>query len=261
MIDIGGFHTTASKELPKDLKEFMDNATEGVVYFNLGSYVQPSQMTEGISKAILGALGKIKRNVLWKWDEDSLPEKPENVIISKWFPQWDILAHPNVKLFITHGGLMSVTETIYQGVPILALPIFEDQKMNAAKAEMDGYGLTLYFSELSEDKLYQALNTLLNNPQYRENAKRRSKLIRDRPMNPLALAIYWTEFVIRHKGAPHLRVAGVDLPWYRYLLLDVILFVILLITSLIITLVFVYYLLKGLLVANPISALDFVDAK
>ena len=35
-------------------------------------------------------------------------------------------------------------------------------------------------------------------------------------------AIYWTEYVIRHRGAPHMRTAGADLPLYQYLLLDVI---------------------------------------
>jgi glucuronosyltransferase len=34
-------------------------------------------------------------------------------------------------------------------------------------------------------------------------------------------AIYWTEYVIRHHGAPHMRTAGADLPLYQYLLLDV----------------------------------------
>jgi len=35
-------------------------------------------------------------------------------------------------------------------------------------------------------------------------------------------AVYWTEYVIRHKGAPHLRSAALDLAWYQYFLLDVI---------------------------------------
>lgn len=47
------------------------------------------------------------------------------------------LAHPNTKLFITHGGLLSTTETTYHGVLILAVPVFADQEMNAARATMD----------------------------------------------------------------------------------------------------------------------------
>ncbi|XP_018579879.1 UDP-glucuronosyltransferase 1-8 [Anoplophora glabripennis] len=227
MIDIGGFHVSATKELPKDLKDFMDNAKEGVVYFSMGSNIKPSQMSDEKRTAILNALGKIKQKVLWKWNEDTLPGKPSNVRLSKWFPQQDILAHPNTKLFVTHGGLLSTIETIYHGVPILALPIFGDQKMNAARAETNGYGFSLAFSEITEEKLTKYLNLLLNDPQYRDNAKQRSILMHDRPMKPIDLAVYWTEFVIRHKGAPHLRVAGVDLPLYKYLLLDVISFIVL----------------------------------
>jgi glucuronosyltransferase len=33
--------------------------------------------------------------------------------------------------------------------------------------------------------------------------------------------VYWTEYVIRHKGAPHMRSAALDLTWYQYFLLDV----------------------------------------
>lgn len=46
-------------------------------------------------------------------------------------------------------------------------------------------------------------------------------------MSPLETAVYWTEYVIRHKGAPQLRSAAVGMPWYQYYLIDII-FVILL---------------------------------
>lgn len=46
----------------------------------------------------------------------------------------------------------------------------------------------------------------------------------DRPQTPQQALVYWTEYVIRHQGAPHLRVAAVDLNWYQYLLLDVFAF-------------------------------------
>lgn len=59
---------------------------------------------------------------------------------------------------------------------------------------------------------------------YLQNAKKQSSLTHDRPMSPLETAVYWVEFVCRHKGAGHLRVAGTDLPWYKYFLVDVILF-------------------------------------
>jgi hypothetical protein len=57
---------------------------------------------------------------------------------------------------------------------------------------------------------------------YRQKAQELSRLFRDRPHTPLETAIFWTEYVIRHGGAPHLRSAALDLTWYQYLLLDVI---------------------------------------
>ena len=57
---------------------------------------------------------------------------------------------------------------------------------------------------------------------YRENAQRLSRIYLDQPLTPLQQAVYWTEYVIRHKGAPHLRSAVLDLTWYQYFLLDVI---------------------------------------
>jgi len=57
---------------------------------------------------------------------------------------------------------------------------------------------------------------------YRENAQRLSRILRDQPLTPLEQAVYWTEYVIRHKGAPHLRSSVLDLAWYQYFLLDVI---------------------------------------
>jgi len=52
--------------------------------------------------------------------------------------------------------------------------------------------------------------------------QRLSHIYRDQPLTPLEQAVYWTEYMIRHKGAPHLRSAVLDLAWYQYFLLDVI---------------------------------------
>lgn len=48
-----------------------------------------------------------------------------------------------------------------------------------------------------------------------------SSRFKDRPMTPLQSALYWTEYVINHHGADHLRPASVDLSFYQYMFLDV----------------------------------------
>ncbi|XP_072381846.1 UDP-glycosyltransferase UGT5-like [Diabrotica undecimpunctata] len=228
MINIGGFHIDPPKELPKDLKDLLDDAKEGIIYFSLGSNVKSSDIKPEIKQAIIKSLGKLKHKVLWKYEDEGF-KSPKNVEIRKWLPQQDVLAHPNVKLFITHGGLLSLTESVHYGVPVLVLPVFGDQRMNAAKVEGMGYGVQIPFSQITEERLTDALKKLLNDPKYIETARKLSDLSRDRPVNPMDLAIYWTEYIAKHKGAPHLRVAALDLTWYQYLLLDVIAFAVIVI--------------------------------
>ncbi len=57
---------------------------------------------------------------------------------------------------------------------------------------------------------------------YKENMQKLSALHKDRPVDPLDLSVFWTEFVMKHKGAKHLRAAALDLNWIQYFCLDVI---------------------------------------
>jgi glucuronosyltransferase len=57
-------------------------------------------------------------------------------------------------------------------------------------------------------------------------------------------AIYWTEYVIRHRGAPHMRTAGADLPLYQYLLLDVIAVIL---TTILIVVYVIYFMFRKFL--------------
>ena len=49
---------------------------------------------------------------LWVWDEIEMLGKPDNVMLSNWAPQQDILAHPNLKVFVTHAGQSSFQEAL-----------------------------------------------------------------------------------------------------------------------------------------------------
>jgi glucuronosyltransferase len=70
-----------------------------------------------------------------------------------------------VKLFITHGGLLSTQEAITRGVPILGIPIFGDQRLNMRKAEDSEYGILLEFNNITTDSVLWAIKTALE-PRY-----------------------------------------------------------------------------------------------
>lgn len=57
---------------------------------------------------------------------------------------------------------------------------------------------------------------------YTENAKLAHERFKDRPMSAAQSVVYWTEYIVRHKGAPHLRSHALNLMWYQYYMLDVI---------------------------------------
>jgi len=168
----------------------------------------------------LKTFAKLKQRVLWKFEDDEMPGKPANVLIKKWYPQPDILAHPNVKLFITHGGLLSTTESVYFGKPVLGLPCFYDQHMNVQRAQRMGFGLGLDLNNLKQEELEKAIQTLLNDPSYAKASNAISERYRDQPESVLDRAVWWTEYVIRHKGAPHLRSAARDLNFIQLHSLD-----------------------------------------
>lgn len=132
-----------------------------------------------------------------------------------------ISGHPKIKAFVTHGGLLSMFETVYHGVPIVSIPVFCDHDANAAKAEVDGYANKLDLQHLTSDKLYRAIKEVIDEPQYKVEVLKRQILLRDQKETPLERSIYWTEYVIRHKGAYHLQSPAKDLNLFQYYLIDV----------------------------------------
>uniref|UniRef100_A0A8D1PXW7 UDP-glucuronosyltransferase n=1 Tax=Sus scrofa TaxID=9823 RepID=A0A8D1PXW7_PIG len=160
--------------------------------------------------------------VLWRYTGPAPPNLAKNTKLVKWLPQNDLLGHPKARAFITHSGSHGIYEGICNGVPMVMMPLFGDQMDNAKRMETRGAGVTLNVLEMTSKDLENALNTVIKDKSYKENIMRLSSLHKDRPIEPLDLAVFWVEFVMRHKGAPHLRPAAHDLTWYQYHSLDVI---------------------------------------
>lgn len=132
----------------------------------MGSILKSTHLNPEVKQTLLSVFSKLPYNILWKYEDTDLSDKPNNVRIEKWIPQNDILAHSNIRLFITHGGLLSTIETAYHGVPILGIPIFGDQMMNMAQAEAIGIGKRLDFTNLKEDTLLAAIQEVISDPKY-----------------------------------------------------------------------------------------------
>lgn len=222
VVAVGGMHCKDAKPLPKDFEDFIQTSgDDGFIYFSLGSGFPSTMLPEEIRQAFVSTFSRLKQKVIWKY-EDVLPDQPKNVMITKWAPQQDVLGHPKIRLFISHGGLLSMQETVYHGVPVVGIPLFGDQPGNVFRIMDLKLGEQLSFDNISEAIVYSTINKVLNDKDYATNMKKYSAIFRDQPQTPLDRAIFWTEYVLRHGGAPHLRPAAEDLNFFQYFLLDVL---------------------------------------
>lgn len=222
IVDIAGIHIRKPKPLPNDLQTFLDGATDGVIYISFGSFLRSSDMPKEKYEAMLSVFRKLKQRVLWKWESDKIPNLPSNVMVQKWLPQADVLAHKNVKLFIGHGGIFGTQEAIYHGVPMILFPFYGDQHLNGHRMEQRGIALLQAMSELTSESLLNAINTVSNNQSYNQNIQVLSDNFRTNQNDPLDTAIWWIEYVIKYKGAPHLQSPAKNIVWFRYLQLDLV---------------------------------------
>ncbi|XP_042162425.1 UDP-glucuronosyltransferase [Oncorhynchus tshawytscha] len=220
MVNIGGINCGKRAPLPADLQEFVDESGEdGFVVFTLGSMI--SQMPEEKAKQFFDAFSKIPQRVVWRYTGVVPENTPDNVRLMKWLPQNDLLGHPKVKAFITHGGTHGIYEGICNSVPMVMLPLFGDQSDNVHRMAVRGVGEVLTLFDITSEKLVEALNKVINDKSYKEKMLKLSAVHKDRPIEPLDLAVFWAEFVMRHGGAEHLRPAAHDLNWIQYHSLDV----------------------------------------
>ncbi|XP_018565801.2 UDP-glucuronosyltransferase 2B16-like [Anoplophora glabripennis] len=224
----GGVHLLQPQPLPTELQEYLDSATNGVIYFSLGSIISSKQLSNTTKEVILKTFSQLPYHILWKYDKEVV-NTPSNLKIMKWIPQQDLLRHKNIKLFITQGGLQSMEEAIFNYVPMIAIPFYGDQHNNADKMVARGFGLSLDHANLDEITFKSGILEVINNPKYREKTKELADLVTDQPMSGLEKAVWWTEYVLRHGQTDHFKNTLPDIPWYQFLLLDVI-FCILVIT-------------------------------
>ncbi|HDR6298926.1 glycosyl transferase family 1 [Bacillus cereus] len=93
---------------------------------------------------------------------------PKNFIVKNYVPQAKLLTY--TKLFITHGGMNSTHEGLYNGIPLIVIPQSADQPVIAKQVENLGAGIKLHMKELTEEQLRESVELVLNNPSYKEAA-------------------------------------------------------------------------------------------
>ncbi|XP_058451965.1 UDP-glucosyltransferase 2-like isoform X1 [Malaya genurostris] len=220
-IQLGFLHIQPPKPLPTDLQQFLDKSQHGVIYFSLGTLIRSNSISFRNLRIFIDTFHSLKYDVLWKCDSEVDLNGTSNIRIARWLPQQDLLAHPNVKLFVTQGGQQSMEEAVDRHVPMVVIPFNFDQFGNADKVVERGIGQKIWMEHLTTDGLREAILEVIGNKKYKRNIERLGKLVRDQPMRPVEKAVWWTEYVIRHQGASHYRYKAAQMPAWQYHYYDV----------------------------------------
>jgi len=149
--------------------DFPSNEGENLIYISLGTVFNQAI---DFYKLCLEAFGSSDYTIVMsignKVKVSDLGEIPNNFIVKNDVPQTEVLQHS--KLFITHGGMNSVHEGLYYGVPLIVIPQGADQPVIAGQAAHIGAGLTLHKQGLTSIQLREAAGHVLSRSSYKEAA-------------------------------------------------------------------------------------------
>lgn len=147
-----------------------------VLYASMGTLMN---QLESVFRIILEASENLHAQLVLtlggNLDPESFSSAQGNPVIVKYAPQLEVLKRAS--LCITAAGLNTINEALANGVPLVAIPITNDQPAAAARIEWSGVGKSIPIKRLTVARLRAALEQVLADPSYRENARRLQKEI------------------------------------------------------------------------------------
>ena len=149
---------------------------EPLIYASMGTMLNGSEHAfRMIIDAASGADRQLVLSVGQHMDASQLSPMPSNTIVVNQAPQLDVLK--KATLCITHAGLNTVLESLTQGVPLVAMPVGNDQPGVAARIAHTQTGVFTPFARVTTEGLRAMVDTVISDPTYRTNAVRMQNAI------------------------------------------------------------------------------------
>jgi MGT family glycosyltransferase len=139
-----------------------------VLYVSLGTVFKADPQLLHRFATALAPLGGTVVVATGQTDPAALAQLPRNVLLRSSVPQPEVLARAS--LFVTHGGMNSVNEAMYAGVPLLVVPQGADQPLVASRIVELGAGLSIRTEEVTETAVRTLAQRLLDEPRFAEAA-------------------------------------------------------------------------------------------
>lgn len=153
-----------------------------MVYISLGTVVKGAvSFFQSCIEAFRDEAVEVVISVGKSFDSKKLKNIPENVHVYPSVPQTEILGMADV--FVTHGGMNSVSEALVSGTPMVVIPFTADQPVNARCVESLGVGKQMEYGGVSKETLKQAVFSVLADEMVKSNMEKVQKLIQEAPGN------------------------------------------------------------------------------
>jgi UDP:flavonoid glycosyltransferase YjiC (YdhE family) len=160
---VGPMLPDAIEALPDEYRDWLSSGPP-VVYVNLGTIALPPPAQ---FRKMLDAFRSDSFRVLWILRNEA-ENVPANVRIESWGPPpRAILAHGNVKVFVSHCGINSVHESLQAGTPIVGIPMLADQQDMAMRVQDAGVGIMLNKTRFTTEELRQAIERVMRDAAFR----------------------------------------------------------------------------------------------
>ncbi len=153
-----------------------------VVYISLGTVIKGAvSFFQSCIEAFRGESIDVIMSVGPKCDMRKLKKIPSNVHVYKSVPQLEVLNMADV--FITHGGMNSVSESLVYGTPMVVIPFSSDQPINAGCIEKLGVGKKLEYSTINKKVLKDTVFEILSDSEIPNNIDKIQQWIQAAPGN------------------------------------------------------------------------------
>ncbi|GAA1587194.1 glycosyltransferase [Kribbella sancticallisti] len=149
---------------PSDPSFPADQLRDPVLYVSLGTVFKADPRLLRTFATALAPLGGTVVVSTGQTDPAELDPLPANVLVRRSVPQPELLAR--AAMFVTHGGMNSVNEALYAGVPLLVVPQGADQPLVASRVVELGAGLSLRTQDVAEDAVRGLAQRLLGEPRF-----------------------------------------------------------------------------------------------
>ncbi len=147
-----------------------------LVYVSMGTVLQSHSFFHVCIGALAGLNCQVVMSVGKQADLRQFADAPTNFIIRSYVPQLELLEHTSV--FVTHGGMNSTMEALFNDVPLLVVPHAADQPMVAARIIDLECGTAIAKDKVTPANLRTAVERLLQDSGYKQSAARIGETLR-----------------------------------------------------------------------------------